>query len=368
MAPAARSGLQRAGQSVLGPAAHAGADDPPPRPPSVGQTGRLYCSASAPSLAPNFMPTSNVSGLTQVRVSKPRTIVSDDPKSIWTDSLTHLPKGQQWPAHAVPLFAFTGEGRPCPAYREEINFTITEELYCTFVLKFRSGIGDHYGGGSIGLVHLPDRQEATPGSRGQLVMVTNMNVNPDTSVTITCVGDLDFTVLSCWMPRGLLGLQLATVQVDQINVELQPLIETFELTDDLGLFGRLVRSREGLAQTLSSRGPYTVFAPTDEALLALVAGAPDPVQALLEHPDLEAILRCHVCQGKVPVAAMYSNRMFQSIDGSLMTMSFKVWPRGEPSINGVPISQLDTFASNGVVHSIVAVLAPKPQPAARPYR
>jgi uncharacterized surface protein with fasciclin (FAS1) repeats len=333
----------------------------------VSKTGRLYSSASAPQLAPNSMPPSNVSGLTQVRVSKPRAIASDDPKSIWTDSLTHLPKGAQWPAHAVPLFAFTGDGRPCPAYREETNFTITEELYCTFVLKFRSGIGDHYGGGSIGLVHCPDRQEATPGTRGQLVMVTNMHVNPDTSVTITCIGDLDFTVISCWMPRGLLGLQLATIQVDQINVELQPMIETCEMSESLGLFGRLVRSRASLAQTLSSRGPLTVFAPTDEALLALVVGAADPEQALLEHPDLEAILRCHVCQGRVPMAAMYSGRMFQGIDGSLMTMSFKVWPRGDPSINGVPISQLDTFASNGVVHSIVAVLAPKPQPAARPY-
>jgi hypothetical protein len=310
----------------------------------------------------------NLSSLQKVGLQNRRPPPDEVPQKVWTDSLLHLSKDQEWPAHAVPLFVFSGQDRPRPAYREQIKIVLTDDMYKTFILKFRCGIGDRYDGGSIGLVHSPNRREAHPGFDGQLVMVTNIMVNPDTSVTITCIGDLDFRVINAWMPRGLMGLQLGTVEVVRIDLELEPILETCRVTQGVSLFGRLVSRLPGLAELLSSPNQFTVFAPTDEALISLVVGADDPEEALLSHPALEGVLRCHVCQGRVARAGLYNDRNFRSIDGTMLNVTFGVWPRAEPAVNGVPIVKMDVPCKNGVVHNIDGVLQPKPQAFARTYR
>ena len=55
--------------------------------------------------------------------------------------------------------------------------------------------------------------EVQPGDQGQLATILDLVVQPDNSVIVTAIGDLDCTVVRTWMPRGLRGLQLAFVDV-----------------------------------------------------------------------------------------------------------------------------------------------------------
>merc|ERR1719469_1164880 len=95
-----------------------------------------------------------------------------------------------------------------------------------FGLRLRCGGGDRYNGGTIGLVHDPERMEAAPGSEGQLVTITEIVVMPDSTIVVTAVGDLPFRVQRAWMPRGFRGLQCAVVEVTPAAPRLEPLLQT----------------------------------------------------------------------------------------------------------------------------------------------
>lgn len=332
-------------------------EDPYPAPPSVSRTGRLH-SGSCPSLTPFAGPAENVRTLKNVNMQRAQSRNEAMPKALWSDGLSRSSE-EQWPAHAVPLFVFDGQDRPRPAYREEVRFMLHDERYVNVGLRLKCGTGDRYMGGSVGLVHSPDRMEASPGTEGQLVMITDIIVNPDNSVLVSAIGDLNFHVLQSWMPRGLRGLQLAFVEVEPPSVPLlRSLPETCAGEPGLRLFARLLDAMPSLAQTLMSAGPFTAFVPTDAGWGAALGQADE--QDLVARPDLEALLRCHVCGERVPHEAMYSGRSLQALDGTVLTVTFARWPRGGPRVNEIPIEQMDIQCSNGVIHAIAAPLSPAP--------
>merc|ERR1719210_2794143 len=98
-----------------------------------------------------------------------------------------------------------------------------------------------------------------------------------------------------------------------------------------------------LATELGGNGPFTVFVPTNEAFMNLGLSEDE----LLERPDLESLLRCHIVPGKVTCEAMYSGRTLQALDGSILQMTFARWPRGLPSVNEVPFEQRMSKCSTG---------------------
>ena len=124
-----------------------------------------------------------------------------------------------------------------------------------------------------------------------------------------------------------------------------------------GSFTTLVAAVEaaGLVDTLKSEGPFTVFAPTDEAFAALPAGT---VDALLADPtgDLTQILLHHVVSGKVMAADVTDGLSADTVQGS--AVSFTVADDGSVMINDATIVTTDIEASNGVIHVIDAVLLP----------
>ena len=123
-----------------------------------------------------------------------------------------------------------------------------------------------------------------------------------------------------------------------------------------GSFNTLVAavSAAGLADTLSGEGPFTVFAPTDEAFAALPAGT---VDALLADPtgDLTQILLYHVLGSKAMAADVTDGLEVETLQGSTVKFSVK---DGNVMINDAMIIAFDVEASNGVIHVIDAVIIP----------
>ena len=118
----------------------------------------------------------------------------------------------------------------------------------------------------------------------------------------------------------------------------------------------------GLVDTLKGTGPFTVFAPTDDAFAKLPAGT---VDTLLKDPkgDLSQILTYHVVPGKVMAAdvvkldgqkvkTVQGGELTVGVDGDKVTLT-------DAAGNTVNVTMTDVEASNGVIHVIDGVLMPK---------
>lgn len=335
------------------------------RPPSVAHTGRLWSEEGCPRLTPHGRPAQHVPAIKSVKVRTMGASVEPVPPCVWTDGVMHLGGEDSWPAHALPLFVFCGRDRPRPGYREEVKITLTEEKYVNFGLRMRCGGGDRYAGGTIGLVHSPMRDEAHPGTEGQLVMVTNIIVQPDGSVVLTVVGDLPFRIRKAWFPRGLRGLQAAFVDVDPTAAYQDLLLPTCDSERPIARFARLMRmAAPGIAERLDTPGSdFTVFAPTDAALAAAFGGASD--EELAGAPQVAALLACHVVPMRVPLEAMYNGRVLTALDGTSLIVTFGKWPKGDIRVNGAAAEHMDIMCANGVVHTIASVLSPSQGPTSR---
>jgi uncharacterized surface protein with fasciclin (FAS1) repeats len=108
----------------------------------------------------------------------------------------------------------------------------------------------------------------------------------------------------------------------------------------------------GLVETLKGAGPFTVFAPTDEAFAKLPAGT---VEALLKDiPKLKKILTYHVVSGKVMAADVVKLKSAKTVEGS----EVKIDASNGVKINDSKVVTPDVAADNGVIHIIDAVLLP----------
>ncbi|TVS04631.1 MAG: fasciclin domain-containing protein [Rhodobacteraceae bacterium] len=108
-----------------------------------------------------------------------------------------------------------------------------------------------------------------------------------------------------------------------------------------------------LVDTLKGEGPFTVFAPTDDAFAALPEGT---VEALLEDiPTLTSILTYHVVPGIVMSGDLSDGMMAETVNGQSITIGV-----GETvTVDGATVIQADVEASNGVIHVIDTVILPE---------
>ncbi len=110
----------------------------------------------------------------------------------------------------------------------------------------------------------------------------------------------------------------------------------------------------GLAETLGAEGPYTVFAPTNEAFEALPAGT---VEKLLKPANKEAltkILTYHVVAGEEIMSSDITAGKVATVEGQKLDITTD----GGVEVNGVTVVTADIEASNGVIHAIDGVLIP----------
>jgi len=109
----------------------------------------------------------------------------------------------------------------------------------------------------------------------------------------------------------------------------------------------------GLIETLKGKGPFTVFAPTDEAFAKIPKADLD---ALLKNKvKLTAVLTYHVVSGKVMAADVKAGQV-KTVQGSSMTVSTGY---GTVSVDNAKVVKTDIVADNGVIHVIDTVIMPK---------
>ena len=154
-----------------------------------------------------------------------------------------------------------------------------------------------------------------------------------------------------------IGVSACSTISDKVG-DLMPKADIVDTAVAAGTFNTLVAAVQsaGLVDTLKGDGPFTVFAPTDEAFGNLPDGT---VESLLEEANrdqLVAILTYHVVSGKVMAADLVG----QTIDAETVNgQTLAVDGTAGVTVNGATVITADVEASNGVIHVIDTVLIPK---------
>jgi uncharacterized surface protein with fasciclin (FAS1) repeats len=122
-----------------------------------------------------------------------------------------------------------------------------------------------------------------------------------------------------------------------------------------GQFKTLVKAVQeaGLVDTLKGKGPFTVFAPTDEAFAKLPAGTLDGL--LKDKQKLSQILTYHVVPGKVMAADVKAGDV-KTVQGQAIKVTKA---GGNVMVDNAKVTKTDIAASNGVIHVIDTVVMPK---------
>jgi len=108
----------------------------------------------------------------------------------------------------------------------------------------------------------------------------------------------------------------------------------------------------GLVDTLKGKGPFTVFAPTDEAFAKIPKADLDAL--LKDKAKLTAVLTYHVVAGKVMAADVKAGNV-KTVQGSELTVSTSMGVM----VNNAKVTKTDIVADNGVIHVIDTVIMPK---------
>jgi uncharacterized surface protein with fasciclin (FAS1) repeats len=141
----------------------------------------------------------------------------------------------------------------------------------------------------------------------------------------------------------------ATPDTTKPPVEAKNIIETAK---SAGTFTTLLKAIDaaGLTDRLNGAGPFTVFAPTDEAFAKIPA---KDLEALLaDKPKLEALLQYHVVPGAVSSKDLATQKALKSVQGADLTVD----TASGVKIGGATVVTPDIAASNGVIHVIDTVL------------
>ena len=110
-----------------------------------------------------------------------------------------------------------------------------------------------------------------------------------------------------------------------------------------------------LVATLKGPGPFTVFAPTDEAFAKLPAGTVENLLKPENKAKLTAILTYHVVPGAVKAEQVTKLDQAKTVNGAMVKVTTK---GGKVTINDATVVKADTPASNGIIHVIDKVILP----------
>jgi len=136
-----------------------------------------------------------------------------------------------------------------------------------------------------------------------------------------------------------------------------PAKDIVDIAVEAGSFTTLVAAVQaaGLVDTLKGEGPFTVFAPTDEAFAALPAGTVEGLLKPENKDQLTAILTYHVIPAKVMSGDLSNGMSATTVQGS----DVKIMTEGGVTIDGANVVSADIEASNGVIHVIDSVILPQ---------
>ena len=125
-----------------------------------------------------------------------------------------------------------------------------------------------------------------------------------------------------------------------------------------GSFNTLVAAVKaaGLVETLKGKGPFTVFAPTDDAFKKLPPGTLEDLLKPENKEKLKGILTYHVVAGKVMAKDVVKMKSAKTVNGQSVTISMK---DKDVMVDNAKVTKTDIVCSNGVIHVIDAVVLPK---------
>ena len=135
----------------------------------------------------------------------------------------------------------------------------------------------------------------------------------------------------------------------------QDIVATASSTPELSTLVAAVTAAE-LVETLQGAGPFTVFAPVNDAFAGLPAGTVDNLLKPENIADLQGILTYHVVPGAVHAADLTDGMVVETVNGKSITIN--VSDAGVSINGGATVTTADVKTSNGVVHIINAVLLP----------
>jgi uncharacterized surface protein with fasciclin (FAS1) repeats len=161
------------------------------------------------------------------------------------------------------------------------------------------------------------------------------------------------------MVRTMLGVAVAVVMAmpGQVVAQDTPAGDLVDVAAAAGSFGTLLQAvrAAGLEDVLRGPGPFTVFAPTDEAFAKLPAGA---LEALLaDREQLAAVLTYHVVAGRVMAEQVVASGELApaTVQGERLTIRVR---NGTVYVDGAAVVAADIEATNGVIHVIDSVVLP----------
>jgi len=174
-------------------------------------------------------------------------------------------------------------------------------------------------------------------------------------VVVLIVGVIAFSNMNGDAP--MVKNESTTTEDISVETEAKPMNKNIvEIASEAGNFTTLVAAIKaaGLVETLSGAGPFTVFAPTDEAFAKLPAGT---VEGLLEDKEkLAKILTYHVVAGKVMAKDVVTITSAKTVEGGEITVKVE---GGKVMVDNANVVTTDIEASNGVIHVIDSVILPK---------
>ncbi len=161
------------------------------------------------------------------------------------------------------------------------------------------------------------------------------------------------------MNRVALGLTLALVTLSITasagNMGKKDIVDTAVAAGNFRTLAAALQAA-GLVDTLKGAGPFTVFAPTDEAFAKLPAGTVEDLLKPENHDKLVAILTYHVVPGKVMAKDVVKLHEAKTVNGKevkIMTEGGKVM------VDNANVVKTDIACSNGVIHVIDSVILPQ---------
>lgn len=148
---------------------------------------------------------------------------------------------------------------------------------------------------------------------------------------------------------------LTFLSFSSVNVKAADIVDTASQSDQFKTLVAALKAGD-LVETLKGKGPFTVFAPTDEAFAKLPAGTLDNLLLPKNKSKLVKILTYHVIPGKVMSADIMGKIVKpKTVEGAKLSVNGK---DGGVRVNKATVTKADIEADNGVIHVIDQVLLP----------
>ncbi|MEO1021210.1 MAG: fasciclin domain-containing protein [Bacteroidota bacterium] len=157
-----------------------------------------------------------------------------------------------------------------------------------------------------------------------------------------------------FLKAGFLALALSVVFSANTQAQDKDIIELAVGTDALSTLVAAVKAG-GLVETLQGDGPFTVFAPTNDAFAALPEGTVEMLLKPENKDKLVAVLTYHVVAGKVMSTDLKDGMKAKTVNGQEATIKLG---DGKAMVDGATVVSADIKAKNGVVHVIDKVILP----------